>query len=74
MKKQWFKIAVMAAPVLALVIATLLNLGESERSTIEQVLIGLITVVGGAMGVTGIVMNNDKNGNGIPDDQEKVNE
>ena len=74
MKKQWFKIAVMAAPVLALVIATLFNLGESERSTIEQVLIGLITVIGGAMGVTGIVMNNDKNGNGIPDEQEKVNE
>lgn len=70
MKKQWFKIAVMAAPVLALVIATLLNLGETERSTIEQVLIGVITVIGGAMGVTGIVMNNDKNGNGIDDSQE----
>jgi hypothetical protein len=69
-KKQWIKIGLMSAPIIALVIATLAGLDIDAQMSIEQVLIMIVTVIGGAIGVTGVVANNDKNGNGIPDEEE----
>jgi uncharacterized membrane protein HdeD (DUF308 family) len=69
-KKQWIKIALMSAPIIALVIGTLAGLDIDAQNSIQEVLIMVITIIAGAIGVTGVVANNDKNGNGIPDDKE----
>jgi hypothetical protein len=69
-KKQWVKIALLSAPIIALVIASLAGLGAETQTEIQEIITNVIIVVAGAIGVTGIAMNNDKDGNGIPDDKE----
>jgi hypothetical protein len=59
-KKQIFKILLLSVPVIALVIATLTGLDEGSQLEIQDVLTQIIVIVAGALGVTGIAMNNDK--------------
>jgi hypothetical protein len=59
-KKQWVKIALLSAPIIALVVASLAGLDEVSRQGLEEVIVQLIVIVAGAIGVTGVVVNNDK--------------
>lgn len=59
-KKKWLKVALMSAPILALVISNMLGLGAELQGQLESVLVDFVTIVAGAFGVTGIAMNNDK--------------
>lgn len=59
-KKQWIKIALLSAPIIALVVASLTGLDLEAQQGIEEVLVQLIVIVAGAIGVTGVVVNNDK--------------
>lgn len=69
-KKQWVKIAGLSAPIIALVIGSLLGLDLEAQVSIEEIVIAVVAVVAGAIGVTGVVVNNDKDGNGIDDSKE----
>jgi uncharacterized membrane protein HdeD (DUF308 family) len=69
-KKQWVKIATLSAPIIALVVGTIAGLDENAQSSIQEVVLTVIAIVAGAVGVGGVVANNDKNGNGIDDSQE----
>lgn len=60
-KKQWLKIATLSAPIIALVIGTLVGLDIDAQKSIEEVVLMIVTIVAGALGVTGVAMNNDKN-------------
>ncbi len=60
-KKQWIKIATLSAPIIALVIGTLVGLDIDAQKSIEEVVLMIVTIVAGALGVTGVAMNNDKN-------------
>lgn len=60
-KKQIVKIIMLSIPVIALVIATLAGLDLEAQSAIEEVLVQIVVIVSGALGITGIAMNNDKN-------------
>lgn len=62
-KKQWIKIALLSAPIIALVIATLAGLDMEAQKGIEEVIVQIVVIVAGALGVTGVVANNDKNEN-----------
>jgi hypothetical protein len=62
-KKQWIKIATLSAPIIALVIATLAGLDANAQNEIQEVILSIITIVAGAIGVGGVVANNDKNEN-----------
>jgi uncharacterized membrane protein YtjA (UPF0391 family) len=62
--KQVFKIIMLSVPVIALVIATLAGLDANAQMQIQDVLTQIIVIVAGALGVTGIAMNNDKNDSG----------
>lgn len=59
-KKQVVKIIMLSVPVIALVIATLAGLDMEAQNSIQEVLTQIIVIVAGAIGVTGIVANNDK--------------
>ncbi|MBL5872350.1 hypothetical protein HV417_02075 [Bacillus sporothermodurans] len=59
-KKQWVKIALMSAPIIALVVATLAGLDATAQQSINDVIVQIIVIVAGALGVTGVVANNDK--------------
>ncbi|MBL5776983.1 hypothetical protein HV436_01355 [Bacillus sporothermodurans] len=59
-KKQWVKIALMSAPIIALVIATLAGLDATAQQSINDVIVQIVVIVAGALGVTGVVANNDK--------------
>lgn len=59
-KKQWIKIATMSAPIIALVIGTLFQLDASVQDDITQIILQVVAVVAGAIGVGGVVANNDK--------------
>lgn len=50
----------LSVPVIALVIATLAGLDMEAQNSIQEVLTQIIVIVAGAIGVTGIVANNDK--------------
>lgn len=58
--KQWVKIASLSVPIIALVITTLAGLEAGSQVQIEEVLTTIIVIVAGALGVTGVVANNDK--------------
>ena len=58
--KQWVKIATLSAPIIALVVATLTGLEEGSQAQIESIILQIIVLVGGAIGVTGVIANNDK--------------
>lgn len=60
-KKQLVKIALLSAPIIALVIATLAGLDMEAQSAIEQVIVDIVVIVAGALGIGGVVANNDKN-------------
>lgn len=59
-KKQWVKIALMSAPIIALVVATLAGLDATAQQSINDVIVQIVVIVAGALGVTGVVANNDK--------------
>jgi hypothetical protein len=59
-KKQWVKIALLSAPIIALVVATLAGLDPEAQQGIQEVIVQIIIIVAGAIGVTGVVVNNDK--------------
>jgi hypothetical protein len=59
-KKQIVKILLLSVPVIALVIATLFGLDVTAQNEIQEILQQIIVIVAGAIGVTGIVLNNDK--------------
>jgi uncharacterized membrane protein YtjA (UPF0391 family) len=59
-KKQIFKIILLSVPVISLVIATLAGLDADTQIQVQDVLTQVIVIVAGALGVTGIAMNNDK--------------
>jgi hypothetical protein len=59
--KQLIKIALLSAPIVALVIATLAGLDMEAQSAIEQVIVDIVVIVAGALGIGGVVANNDKN-------------
>jgi len=69
-KKQWIKIASLSAPIIALVVASVAGLDLDAQNSIEQIVLATIAVIAGAVGVTGVVANNDKDGNGIDDSEE----
>lgn len=56
--KQWMKIVGYMIPIIALVVANLLNLNDPTE--IETALTGLATAILGVIGAVGIVANNDK--------------
>lgn len=62
-KKKLIKIALLSAPIIALVIASLAGLDMEAQSAIEQVIVDIVVIVAGAIGVGGVVANNDKEEN-----------
>lgn len=58
--KQLVKIALLSAPIIALVIATLAGLDMETQSAIEQVIVDIVVIIAGALGIGGVVANNDK--------------
>jgi hypothetical protein len=59
-KKQWVKVALLSAPIIALVIANLAGIDPEAQKGIEEVITQVVIIVAGAIGVTGVVVNNDK--------------
>ena len=58
--KQLVKIALLSAPIIALVIATLAGLDMEAQKSIEYVIVQIVVIVAGAVGIGGVVANNDK--------------
>lgn len=58
--KQLVKIALLSAPIIALVIATLAGLDMEAQKSIEDVIVQIVVIVAGAVGIGGVVANNDK--------------
>ena len=58
--KQLVKIALLSAPIIALVIATLAGLDMEAQKSIEDVIVQIVVIVAGAVSIGGVVANNDK--------------
>lgn len=58
--KQWVKIATLSTPIIALVVATMTGLEEGSQAQIESILLQAVALIAGAIGVTGVIANNDK--------------
>lgn len=59
-KKQWVKIAFFSVPIVALVVGNLAGLSAEQTNDVNDWLIQGVGIVAGVLGVTGVVMNNDK--------------
>lgn len=56
--KQWTKIIGFMIPIIALVVANILNIDDASK--IEESLTILVTAIFGVLGAVGIIANNDK--------------
>jgi len=59
-KKQLIKIAMLSAPIIALTIAAIVGLDFNAQQEINEIIVQVVTIVAGAIGVGGVVANNDK--------------